>query len=978
MEYKVFDESFVGFAYHKIVLDQSGAPCDYVFLEINPAFEKMTGLVSERVIGKRVTEVLPGIREEGIDFIQLYGKVALGGGKTEFDQYVSELDRHYKIIAFSPQRMYFWVNVLDITQERRQLEQYGQLLRSFRENEAQFQAVIETLPIAITIEDTMGKLLYINDRGLELFDFTEEIYGQYHAVQTLFGNMDQNDAIASELLHGTLREYETCFTTSEGRKVFCISQGMLIRYKGRNCFLGTHHDISERKQAEVALTRSEKAYRLLFDNAAEGIVIVKGGRIMLSNHMVEKLTGYTKEELEGIDAWTLVDERDREAVKAIQPQKTEEAVGPHSIRFRMRTRGNDIRWVEMKSVETDWDDERALLNLFYDVTTQMEAEARLKASEELFRLMFENAAEAIFVIQDNVVKIGNTVICRYTGYQREEIIGASFENFIYSEDREKCVASHYMRLSGMRASEDRLEFRLICKSGDVLWVQSRGVRMQWEGRDAIQYFVVDIDARVKAAEALRASEEKYRLIAEFVSDVIWVFNVTEYCLTYFSPAVEQLFGYTPEEALALPIERLVSKKSFGQLMEKINALAGTYLETPGSQSSFLLEVELVRKDGGVTWAETSGRFRENGSHGIEIIGVMRDIGERKKAEEQILYLSYHDQLTGLYNRRFYDEQLARFQLEKRYPLTLVLADVNGLKLTNDVFGHQEGDKLLIRVAKVFKSMCRAQDITARIGGDEFVILLPNTGGKAAERLVRCIREGLYGQQADGGSILSVSFGWATKERGEQNISAVFLEAENRMYLRKLTESVSMRNETVKLITTSLYRDHPEESQHSLQVSALCAELARALDMDDNQISELTAAGLLHDIGKIGIDDALLNKSGELSEKERGALRLHAEKGYHILKETKEFLGLANYVLSHHERVDGKGYPRGLSGEEIPVQSRIISIAEAYDAMTNARAYRPGVTTQQAVREIRRNAGTQFDAALARTFVEKVLGAVWEM
>lgn len=352
--------------------------------------------------------------------------------------------------------------------------------------------------------------------------------------------------------------------------------------------------------------------------------------------------------------------------------------------------------------------------------------------------------------------------------------------------------------------------------------------------------------------------------------------------------------------------------------------------------------------------------------------LCRDVSERKELEDKLVYLSYRDQLTNLYNRRFFEEKLKSIDVEGNLPLTLVIGDVNGLKLINDSFGHAVGDELLKSVADVIVSCCRIDDIIARLGGDEFVILLPKTKSYEAEHIINNIKalaQDNKFQLID----ISISFGWETKIKIGENISEIFKRAEDQMYKNKLFEGPSMRGKTVTAIISTLHEKNKREEQHSHRVSELCKKTGEALNLNETQIQELKMVGLLHDIGKIAIDENILNKPGKLSDEERSEINRHPEIGYRILSTVNDMTEIAQYVLYHHERWDGSGYPKGLKGDEIPFVSRIITIADSYDAMTSERSYRSALSEEVATQELQKNVGIQFDAELVSVFIEKVLG-----
>lgn len=387
---------------------------------------------------------------------------------------------------------------------------------------------------------------------------------------------------------------------------------------------------------------------------------------------------------------------------------------------------------------------------------------------------------------------------------------------------------------------------------------------------------------------------------------------------------------------------------------------------------FNVNKRYIKPNGDIVWANvTKATLRFADKVNSSELCLIEDITDRKQMELKLEYLSYHDQLTGLYNRRFFEEELKRLDVERNFPLAIVMADVNGLKLVNDSLGHAMGDELLRKVAKIIQKGCRADDIAARLGGDEFVILLPQTDLCEVDQIIKRIKAIALNEKV--GSVdISISFGFETKENENVKIQEIFKKAEDHMYKKKLFESPSMRGKTINTIISTLHEKNKREEQHSHRVSALCKIMGETIGLSEEKILELKIVGLLHDIGKIAIDENILNKSTKLTEDEWEEIKRHPEVGYRILSTVNNMSEMAEFVLAHHERWDGKGYPKGLVKENIPLQSRIIAIADTYDAMTSERSYRSAMPEETAIRELQKNAGTQFDSELVRVFIEKVL------
>lgn len=264
--------------------------------------------------------------------------------------------------------------------------------------------------------------------------------------------------------------------------------------------------------------------------------------------------------------------------------------------------------------------------------------------------------------------------------------------------------------------------------------------------------------------------------------------------------------------------------------------------------------------------------------------------------------------------------------------------------------------------------CRAEDIVCRWAGDEFVILLPKTDRDTAQAVCERISEAC---EQDSGKLVSpsIALGSATKSAPKQHIEAVMQVAENRMYRHKLLESTSARSAQMSSLERALSEKSYVTQEHAQRLRELSLKLGRAWRLTESQLDELSLVSSLHDIGKIAIPDSIIMKPDGLTEAEKGIMMKHPEIGYRIAQSSPDLSSLAEGILSHHEKWDGTGYPSGLKGKQINIFSRILAIVDAYDAMTNPRPYRRQVSHEEALKEILRCSGSQFDPELVELFLK---------
>lgn len=829
---KVIKNSPIGYAYHKIICDSNGKPCDYEYLEVNNAFEKHTGLRAEEIIGKKISEILPKILESEFNWIGVYGNIALNGGEEEYEQYSEALGKWYRVHVYSPEKYYFITNFIDITKDMRNIEEKQTIINAVNEvifeldMDYVFKNVIswDHKILFLPIEEIINKRIYdvLSQEMADLF---------INALNMAFSSMEKQSITYKFPIEGKVKWFEA--------KIKYIE----IHNKGR--YIVSVSDITEQKLLAERLELSKRMLWKVMDTIPSRIFWKdRELRYLGCNEKFAKDAGFSSpKEIVGMDDY-------------------------------------QMSWRE-----------------FADIYRKEEKE---------------------------IIETGNSIL-----------------NF------DQCV---------------------LTSNGKAKWFKISKIPLYDSDNNIYGMMGIyeDVTEQKRAEELLKESQIRYEQLADLSRSIVWEVDKTG-LYTYISPVSEKAFGYKPDE--------IMGKMYFYDLVldedkEETIEFGYSMLKQKCAFSDY--EHRIKHKNNKIIWLLCSG-FPVLDVHGdiLAFRGIDIDITYLKEVEDKIKYLSFHDQLTGLYNRRFFEEELKRLDTERNLPLSLAMIDVNGLKLINDAFGHKAGDEMLKKVAETVKKECRADDIIARIGGDEFVILLPKTDYSDAIMILDRIHEAV-GKEKIEAINLSISYGCETKKKKSESMEDVVKVAETHMYRFKTSERTNLRRETIKVIIKRLFEEIPLEESHSNRVSEISVLIGKELGLNELDLNKLKMSGLLHDIGKIAINKEIILEKEPLNDDDWTEVKRHPEVSYTILSSSNEYSIFAEDVLYHHERYDGKGYPKGLKGEEIPLNSRIISIADAYDSMTSDRPYKQAMNEKQAIKILQEEAGKQFDPQIVKIIVDKVL------
>lgn len=622
-----------------------------------------------------------------------------------------------------------------------------------------------------------------------------------------------------------------------------------------------------------------------------------------------------------------------------------------------------------------------------DVTDKEVAESRLR----LIQFALDNVnEEAFWISKEGDILYVNKATCKALGYSQDELVGMK----VHDVDPTELAKNRDLNWEQVKKSrQDVIETFHRRKDGTIFPVEVNRNYLIYEGQEYEFSFARDISERrsaqnrlerekrrierlhetALAMERCREKREVFELIIQ-ASRSILDFDICFVAIAennHFSIKISS--NLSPEDPMTMPLN--------------VGIVGKTYRE----KKSFVLE----------DIQESEQAFRTNNEYhgGLSVpvgnIGVFQAMSMEKNAftdedvklaellmlhaseaikrietEQEMAYMSLHDRLTDLYNRVYFEEEIQRLNYSRLYPISIISADIDGLKLINDTMGHSTGDDLLRSFAEILKANMRSSDVVSRFGGDEFAAILVSTDRPTAERVIERIRKAVARyNESRSGPFLSFSMGVATSNNGESSLLDCLKLADDLMYRDKLSRSNSVRSQMVNTLLLTLAEKDHISGGHASRLQEMAIKLGKRMGLNSDQLVNLSLFAQVHDLGKVGIPDRILFKPGKLTEEEWGIMKLHPEKGYRIAVSSPDLSTVADLILRHHERWDGKGYPLGLERTEIPIECRILSIVDAYDAMTNDRPYCKARSHSEALKEIERCAGTQFDPKIVEEFLK---------
>lgn len=964
---ELINKANIGYALFKTESNNNNV-FDFYIEEINEIFEAHIGKRNEELIKKDSSEVFAEDKECLIALLKLFN---------------SPIHKS-KIFSKALNR---WCSVEAIKLEDNMFIVYLSDSRNFHNFQEEHEEMFRIASIGKwELDIKTGKIEW--SKGIyELFDLKEEVFEpSYDAFLNAIHPDDRetvNNTYTLSIQNKEDYEVDHRILMKNG-KIKWVTETCKHEYdKNRNPIksVGIVQDITKRKRNEKLLIDSE--HRL---KKAQEIAHVGDWELNLETKTMwasqESFNIYgvkrDNEYLPLKKAQACVKESDREKLD-IALSNLINKKGEYDVVFTVtREDDKEERVIHSIAVLEERDNKPySVSGVLNDITEQKNLERELKESIRNRNILLSNLPGMAYrCLNDNdwTMEFVSDGCVELTGYKPDQLINnstISFNDLIQPEYRERVREGCEIAMKEKTISREEYQIKTI--TGELKWVWEQGQALYDNKGNviAIEGFVTDITEQKKLESELKESIRRRNVLLSNLPGLAYrCLNDNDWTMEFVSEGCYELTGYEPHQLINN------SKISYNDIIQpEFRKLIRESWEVAVKNKSISREEYKIKTSNGkIKWVWEQGQaVYDNNGNVIALEGFITDITNRKKREEEIKYLSYHDSLTGVYNRGFFDTELKRLNTKRQLPLSIIMGDINGLKMTNDIFGHASGDILLKTVSDIITSCCRTEDIIARVGGDEFSVILPKTDYKMAKKISDRITKTCTEYEKDKTNKIapSISFGFATKNNEEQPIEKILRDAEELMYKKKLLEGQSLHGAVINSIRNTMAEKSNETKEHAQRLVNLSTKVGIKMNLDEKQLKDLELFATLHDIGKISVDSSILNKEEKLTEEDWFEIRRHPETGYRIAKSSTELYSIADYILSHHEHFDGKGYPKGLMGEEIPLISRILSVVDAYDAMTNDRPYRKALSEEKAIKELIDCKNKQFDGSIVEVFIDSL-------
>jgi diguanylate cyclase (GGDEF)-like protein/PAS domain S-box-containing protein len=693
------------------------------------------------------------------------------------------------------------------------------------------------------------------------------------------------------------------------------------------------------------------------------------GHYLAMNKPFADYVGLPEEKIRGKNDWELYSQEDAQRFVE-SDRRVMSGIGEETMEYSPL----EGLWNEeyKRVIREEGGDVLGVVGVCQDITRRHSAEQALRESEMSLSVLLSNLPGVAYRSlndKDWTMVFLSQGCLELTGYTPAELIygETTYYDLILPEDREKVMAQWDVDVAaGMRSND---EYRIRTKSGEIKWIWEQSIPVP--AHDGPSYysegFIQDISKTKKAEAALKASEEQFKAIFEEAPLGIGIFSNHTGKALRLNPKFAEIHKREIDELMNLdwiayshPDEIYENQLLLRQMMD-------------GETNGFSMDKRIIRGDGTIIWVNmVITPYHVDTGESCHLC-MMEDVTFSKMKEQEIEYLSYHDSLTGLFNRRLFEEEMRRISISRKLPVSIIMGDVNGLKLINDSFGHKAGDRLLQEAAMLLRENCRDGDFIARIGGDEFVIILEGADQQLTEQISNRIQKSFraYSSRKDKRTFyLSISLGSATKTSHDQTMDLLMKEADEKQYQKKHQMKKRIRQEILAAIKSELEQNAGMTQEAREELGQIVREVGTLLHLSPARRNNLRMLLEICEIGRLTLPASLRKKPvWEMTPEEYQKYAIHAETGHRIVSGAPEMKKVALDLMAHHENWDGTGYPKGLKGREIPLLARI---ARAVDFYQETAQGNPPVNKRQLhklITSIKKAEGTLLDPEIGEIFTQ---------
>lgn len=864
-----------------------------------------------------------------------------------------------------------------------------------KESENKYRQIFDGVAEGIYRSTPDGRVLLVNPALVRMLghstveeamnrDIQREGYSD-PKVRQQFLDLIEKDGQVKDLISRWRREDGTELTVKENAHAVKDSSGKTLYYEG------TVEDITEQRKAEEKLTESQEKYRTLVDNIQDGIFIIQGVEIQFANEAFARMIGYTAEEVIGMDFRKLVAPEDLEMVADRYRRRQAGEDVPSEYEFRALHRDEKTRvYVNMHVGLVVYLGKLASMGTVKDITERKRAEEELRSSELKYRMLMDQANDAIFVGDPETGKLvdANLKAQKLIGRTLDEIVRMDQSDLHPAEEKGKYQEIFKQHIKDGKAITQDLF--VVHKNGQLIPVDISANLVEIKGRKLLQGIFHDLSERQGMESALKESEEKYRQIFEGISEGIYR-STPDGKLLFANPSLIRMLGYkNPEDVQGLDLNNTVyfDKKTRARFIKQI--------EQNGEVTGF--EAEMVTKDGTILSVSENARLvKDQSGKPLYYEGTLEDVTVRKKAELSLK--SEKDKLEHLFKVGL---SVARAQtLQGKLDLTLkgiadcrlfrkavIVLEDNGYHSHIAQYGLQPEE-----VENIEKSPVNDAQHKSKIFLNKYrrsnSYFIPHSDAEVHKHFAARFVNQDYKPNGTWHredvlivplAIKGVNVGYlSVDEPWDGNIPAIETVHLLELFVNQAAiaiENIRLYNDlersyydTLKAFVAAMDAKDPYTKGHSENVRHYALKIARHIGLPEDRLRLIDYSSLLHDIGKLGIREDILAKPDVLSTAEFQEVKLHPVIGSRLVLEIDALSRTGDVIYCHHEYYDGSGYPRGIKGDAIPLEARIIAVADAFEAMTSDRPYRKAFSFHVALQRLQDAAGTQFDHKIVNAFTE---------